>query len=126
MIQTAMALFAALPVELHLDAVIAVGMDHRALRPDHHRRLLALHGRLGMQQHAMAVDRTGAERHLAADGINPVAVERTFGNRLANGVQAAAVLLLIDGLGQRAQAQRLDHRTGNIRAEVVMRHVDHA
>jgi len=50
-----MAVRAALPVELHLDAVIAVGVDHGAGWPNHDRALLALHGRTRMQQLAVRI-----------------------------------------------------------------------
>ena len=41
---------AALPVELHFDAVVAVGVDHRAFGANHNRGLLALHGRTRVLQ----------------------------------------------------------------------------
>ncbi len=123
--QPAVALLTALPVELHLDAVVAVGVDHRAGRADHDRGLLAAHGRFRMQQQAVAVGVAAAVGHLAADGVNAVAVQRPLALACADRVQAAA-LFARDRLRQRAHAQRLRGRVPDVGAEVVVRQVHHA
>jgi hypothetical protein len=62
MIQPAVAGRAALPVKLHFDAVIAVGVDYRAGRADHYRGLLSRDGWPWMQHIAVAIQAAAALR----------------------------------------------------------------
>jgi hypothetical protein len=55
------------------------------------RGLLASYGWLGMQQQALAVRIAAAVSHLAADGVDEVAVQRPFALVRANRMQAAAL-----------------------------------
>ena len=123
--QAAVALRAALPVELHLDPVVAVGVDGRAGGADHDGGLLAVDGRARMQQAAVLVGAAGAVGQLAADGVNAVAVQRPLADALADRVQAGAFLLAEQGVEQ-ALAEALHQSRSELGAEVVVHQVDRA
>ena len=116
---------AALPVELDLDAVVAVGVDRCAFRADHDRRLLALHDGARVQQVAVAVDAAGAVRHAASDGVDAVAVDRTLAGPAADGVQARGEIGLV-GAAQRAVAEQAHERIARVGVEIVVRQVAYA
>ncbi|MCY1523823.1 hypothetical protein D9M68_587310 [compost metagenome] len=101
--------FAALPMELHLDAVVAVGV-HRVFRSHHQRGLRAEDGGTRMQPRAMAILRRRTEFGVDADASKGVLVE----------VRVV--------LRARAAIKRLAHRAAQVGIEVIaglMRHRNH-
>ena len=70
---------AALPVELDLDAVVAVGVDGLAGHADDDRRLRTMHGRARVQARvgqAVVVETSQAHRHGSALGADAARVQR--------------------------------------------------
>lgn len=115
----AVAVLPALPVELQLDAMVAVGMHHAAGRADDNGTLLAMDGRARMQLDRTAVGRAGADR------IDAVAVQRPLGDTGGRLVLPAVAFLADRQIDQAAPQQRL-HTGLQLRAQVVMHQVDHA
>lgn len=123
MVHAAVAGRAALPVELHLDAVIAVRVDDRARRADHDRGLLPAHRRTRMHDGAAAILRAVAIRPACGDGVDPVAVQGPVSLDAARRPQA--------GFARRRQRhlslpQQFVHAGEQVGAQVVVHQVDGA
>ena len=118
--QAAVALRAALPVELHLDAVVAVRVDDGASRAHHDGGLLALYP--GPRWMGF---RTGAVRRAGADRIDAVAVQGPLADGLADRVQARLFLLADQGVEQ-SLAKPLHQAGLEVGAEVVVHQVHSA
>ena len=73
-----MALGAALPVELDLDAVVALGGERRTVYADDDGRLRARRGGLGMDAQPMLVFAQRAISDVGTDGLEAVAVQRRW------------------------------------------------
>ena len=110
----------ALPVELHLDPMVPVGVDHGAGRAHHDGGLLATYGRARPEDMAVPIDTGAAEGNAGQDGFDPVAVQGSLSLRLP---QVGLARLLAVGQRRQTLPQHLAHHIGHVRRKIVMHQV---